>query len=851
MARRPTASKPAGSAPVPQRFVCVHGHFYQPPRENPWLETVEMQDSAAPYHDWNERITSECYAPNGASRITNERQQIIRIMNNYARMSFNFGPTLLSWLAEFAPRTYRMILDADAASMERYSGHGSALAQVYNHVIMPLASERDARTQIRWGIADFEFRFGRKPEGMWLAETAVSRKVLDLMAQEGIKFTILAPHQCARIRPLHRSEAHEAQHPSEDGAGPAEAEWTETLDASVDTTRPYLVRLDEGRSIAVFFYNGPASRAIAFEGLLHSGEKFAQRLLAGFRGDKPADEPQIVHVATDGESYGHHHRHGEMALSYAMHWIEENREAELTNYGEFLERFPPRWEAEVFDDSSWSCAHGVERWRSNCGCSGGKPGWNQLWRGPLREALDLLRDRSAPLAEAVAKPLLKDLWAARDAYIKVILNRSPEIDGFFEEHATHTLSPQERVTVLELLELQRYSQLMYTSCGWFFDEISGIETVQIIAYAGRVLQLAAKLFGEPGHKLEQDFLAALLAAQSNLTEIGNGAEVYRRFVTARRVDMEHVGAHYAISSMFRSYPSSGQLFCYDVHRHSYDLLTSGHGRVALGRAAVRSRITEETEEICFAVLHLGDQNLSAAVKRFHAGDETSWNTFLKGARTAVRKANLPDLIRLIDRFFGGTLYSLTSLFADEQHRILTSILNQTLEEVESSLMRIYEEHATLLHFLGENNVPAPPALALTATFAINASLRRTIDSDSFDPAEITRLLRRADIDNVTLDVPLISFTADKRMKRAMVRLEDNAETQNLAILQETLAVAESLQSLPMDVNLWQAQNIWNDMLRRSNSQYWSREWREGFMKLGTTMNIAVEHLVTEESVRAF
>jgi alpha-amylase/alpha-mannosidase (GH57 family) len=837
------------------RFVCIHGHFYQPPRENPWLETVEMQESAAPYHDWNDRITSECYAPNGASRIQNKQNKITRIMNNYSRMSFNFGPTLLSWLAESAPRTYRMIQDADAASKQRYSGHGSAIAQVYNHIIMPLANERDARTQIRWGIADFEHRFGRTPEGMWLAETAVSRKVLDLMAQEGIRFTILAPHQCARMRPLPADNAlfHSA---NGDGSSPDNATpWTETPNATVNTTRPYLVKLDEGRSIAVFFYNGPTSRAIAFEGLLNSGEEFARRVVNGTNGSHGASgdaEPQLSHVATDGESYGHHHKHGEMALSYAMHWIEDTGAATLTNYGEFLERFPPKWEAEVVDDSSWSCSHGVERWRSNCGCSGGKPGWNQLWRGPLREGLDLLRDGTAPLAEAAAKPLLKDLWAARDAYIGVVLDRTSEnVDRFLEEHATHELSPAERVAVLELLELERHTQLMYTSCGWFFDEISGIETIQIIAYAGRVLQLAARLFGDKGHKLEEQFLAKLVSAHSNVPEMGNGAEVYRRFVTGARGDMAHVGAHYAISSMFRAYPS-GQLFCFDVQRHSYDLLTSGHGRVALGRASLRSRITEEVEEVCFAVLHLGDQNLSAAVKRFRPGeDETSWNTFNKGARAAIRRANLPELIRLIDRFFGGTLYSLTSLFADEQHRILTSILNQTLEQVESSLMRIYEEHATLLHFLGENNVAAPPALAVAATFAINASLRRALEAEVYDPPEITRLLRRAEIDNVTLDSALLSYTADKRMKRAMVHLESAAEAQNIAVLNETLAIAESIESLPMDVNLWQAQNIWNDMLRSAESGFWSREWRETFMKLGTAMNIAVEELVTEESVRAF
>jgi len=835
----PSAPKPdAANSGMAQRYICVHGHFYQPPRENPWLETVEVQESAAPYHDWNERITAECYAPNGASRITNKQNEIVRIVNNYSRMSFNFGPTLLSWLADFAPRTYRMIQDADQASAERYGGHGSALAQVYNHIIMPLASERDARTQLRWGIVDFEHRFGRKPEGMWLAETAVNRSVLDLMAHAGLSYTILAPHQCARVRPIAKS-------------GSADETWDETPNATVDPTRPYLVKLDGGRSMTVFFYNGPASRAVAFEGALNDGEQFARRLIAGLHED--SDAPQLSHIATDGESYGHHHRHGEMALSYALHWIEENHQARLTNYGEFLERFPPQWEAEVEENSSWSCGHGVERWRSNCGCnSGGRPEWNQQWRGPLRDALDMLRDRTAPMAEAVAAPLLKDLWAARDAYIHVILDRSAEsVERFLASHATRNLSANERVTLFELLELERHTQLMYTSCGWFFDEISGIETIQIIAYAGRVLQLAAQLFGEPGAALEAEFLSMLELAKSNVPEIGDGAEVYRRFVTGGRLDLENVGAHYAISSMFRSYPESGQLFCFDVRRHSYDVLSSGRGRFAVGRAAIKSRITEECEEICFAVLHLGDQNLSAAVKRFRAEDQSAWNVFVQQTHASIRRANLPELIRLVDGYFGGTLYSLTSLFADEQHRILTSILNQTLSEVESSLMRIYEEHATLLDFLGEANVAAPPALAVTASFAINASLRRALEAETYDSSEIARLLRRAEIDHVSLDAPLLSYTADKRMKRAMVRLESAVEQQNIAVLHETLAIAESVRTLPMDVNLWQAQNIWNDLLQRSDSNYWSREWREGFRRIGVALNISVEELVIERGVRAF
>ncbi len=842
-----------------QRFVCVHGHFYQPPRENPWLETVEVQDSAAPFHDWNERITAECYAPNGASRITNKEGQITRILNNYARMSYNFGPTLLSWLEVFASRTYRMIVDADHASAQRFSGHGSALAQVYNHIIMPLASERDARTQIRWGIADFEHRFGRKPEGMWLAETAVSYDVLDLMAQEGIKFTILAPNQCARVRRMHAgggftrplfANGNGNGHGSDSVPGP----WIETRNASVNPSRPYLVRLKEGRSIAVFFYDGPTSRAIAFEGLLNSGEDFGRRVLAGLRPhaiEADFDEPQLAHVATDGESYGHHHRHGEMALSYAMHWIEKNDLAQITNYGEFLDKFPPRWEAEVVENSSWSCFHGVERWRSDCGCNGGKPGWNQAWRGPLRDAFNLLRDRTAPLAERLGASLFKDVWAARDAYITVMLDRRrSSVDRFFAEHATHKLTPKERVTALELMELERHTQLMYTSCGWFFDEISGIETVQVIAYAGRVLQLAAKLFGTEGVALETEFLDVLGRADSNVPETGSGADVYRKWVKSSRIDLEHVGAHYAISSMFRSYPDTGQIFCFDVQRHSYDVLTSGRGRVALGRARLTSRITEETEEICFAVVHLGDQNLSAAVKRYQPADAKAWNEFNENARVAIRRANLAELIRLIDAFFGSTTYSLTSLFADEQHRILKGILNQTLSEVEESLMHIYEEHATLLHFLGESNVPAPPALALTARFAINASLRHALEADTYDSAEVARLLRRAEMDNVPLDTAVLGYSADLRMKRAMLALEAVTKTQKMNVMAETLAIAESLRTLPGPSNLWQAQNIWHELLDRPDSRNWSREWREAYRKLGTALRISVDDLAMEDGAHA-
>jgi alpha-amylase/alpha-mannosidase (GH57 family) len=842
----------------------VHGHFYQPPRENPWLETVEVQDSAAPYHDWNERIAAECYAPNGASRITDRQNEIVRIVNNYARMSFNFGPTLLKWLADKTPRTYRRILDADIASAHRYGGHGSSVAQVYNHIIMPLASHRDALTQIRWGIADFQFRFNRRPEGMWLAETAVNRAVLDLMAAEGIQFTILAPHQCARVRnipqpanapdPLLPTESAEAANmPS---ANPPDNNWTETPSATVDTTHPYRIQLDQGRSIAVFFYDGPSSRAVAFEGLLNSGEAFGSRLLDAFRPPSPGvpETAELSHIATDGESYGHHHRYGEMALSYAMHWIEDNGHARLTNYGEFLAKFPPQWEAEVAEDTSWSCVHGVERWRSNCGCNGGKPGWNQEWRAPLREALDFLRDASAPLAEAFAAPLLTDLWSARDAYIDVVLDRSTASkDRFFARHATHILSPQERVAVLELMELERHTQLMYTSCGWFFDELSGIETIQIIAYAGRVLQLASKLFGPAGAALEEAFLAILARAKSNLPEMGTGADIYRKYVTGIRIELDQVGAHYAISSIFRSYPEDGELFCFDLHRDAYESFTSGRGKVALGRANIRSRITEEDEDIFFAVLHLGDQNLSAAVRRYSKqvpADLAAFTAFSAEIGTAIRRANLPDVIRLIDRFFGTLAYSLISLFADEQHRILRTILDRTLAEMEESLRKIYDDHASLLRYLTESGMAAPPALAIAANFAINSSLRRAIEADNFDPGEIGALFTRAAADQITLDIPVLAFAAGERIKRAMVALEAAATSDQtmMSALRTALSVATGLRSLPFDVNLWQAQNIWNDLFLRSDKIYWSPEWKLAFKKLGEALYIRVDQLVIDEGV---
>src|SRR6202035_3981626 len=350
-----------------------------------------------------------------------------------------------------------------------------------------LANRRDKVTQVKWGIADFEHRFKRRPEGMWMPETAVNTETLEVLAENGILYTIMAPRQAKRVR-------------RKGGRS-----WKDVSGDRIDPSRAYLVNLPSKKTINVFFYDGPISQGVAFEGLLNDGKRFADRLISGFSDTR--DWPQLSHIATDGESYGHHHRFGEMALTYALQHIENDKLAELTNYGQFLERYPADHFVEIVENSSWSCVHGVERWRSDCGCNSGGHPWNQQWRAPLRAALDWLRDRLAPIFESRLKEYVRDPWATRDDYIRVILDRSQETRGaFFADHAIRPLEPHEQVTALRLLEMQRHAMLMYTSCGWFFDELSGLETVQVIQYAGRAVQLAQDVFGEA---LVQRFLERL------------------------------------------------------------------------------------------------------------------------------------------------------------------------------------------------------------------------------------------------------------------------------------------------------------------------------------------------------
>ncbi|HEX2229154.1 MAG TPA: DUF3536 domain-containing protein [Candidatus Binatia bacterium] len=805
-----------------ERYICIHGHFYQPPRENPWLESIELQDSAYPYHDWNERITAECYAANSVSRILDVEGRIERLVNNYAKISFNFGPTLLSWLESKAPQVYLAILQADRESQRNFSGHGSALAQAYNHMIMPLASSRDRRTQVCWGIADFEHRFRRKPEGMWLPETAVDLETLEILAEAGIKFTILAPHQAGRVRRI------------------GESAWHDFSGGRIDPTRAYEQRLPSGRKIALFFYDGPVSRAVAFEGLLSRGEHLANRLLGIFSENRRRS--QLAHIATDGESYGHHHRFGDMALAYALNHIESNRLAKLTNYGEFLERNPPTHEVEVVPKTSWSCFHGIDRWRSNCGCnSGGHPGWNQEWRTPLRNALDWLRDRTVAPFERAALPLFESPWAARDDYIKVVLDRSAEnVEGFFARHAGRPLRPEEKTAALKLMELQRHAMLMYTSCGWFFDELSGIETVQVMQYAGRAVQLAQELFGD---SLETSFVARLADARSNIPEQGNGGRIYENFVKPAQVDWERAGAHYAVSSLFQDYSDQTNIYCFAASREDYQLLSAGLAKMAIGRVRLTSDITRESEALSFAVLHMGDHNVNGGVRKFRG--EEAYVALKQDATEPFLRAEFPEVIRLMDRHFGDSHYSVSSLFRDEQRKILDVVLASTLSEAETLYRQIYERRAPMMRFLTNLHIPLPKALGAAAEFVLNGYLRAALEQEDINPELIRSLLETTALEGAAVDAATLEFAFRHNLERLAERLSADPSE---AYVKQLQSAASVVQFLPFSVDLWKVQNIYyqllNDLLPKmrqaqARGDLAAKAWVEAFSVLGCQLNVKV------------
>ena len=492
---------------------------------------IEEQPSAAPFHDWNERVHFECYRANAFVRVGDPGPEE-QFINNYANLSFNFGPTLLSWLEGYHRYTYARILEADRESAMKHDSHGNAIAQAYGHAILPLCNERDLRTQIRWGLADFRYRFGRDAESLWLPETACNKRVMSALVEEGLRYVILAPNQAARVRNVSDSgrinQAGKMLAKPDSSAQDAGAPWHEVDENIIDTSISY--RWSDGaeaaKSIAVCFYDGPTSRAIAFEKLLRS----SRELVDGFA--RAARDREMLNIATDGETYGHHFKFGDLCLAHAVTEAAPARGFQITNYGEYLSLNPPTVEVEinngpVGEGTSWSCLHGVGRWIRDCGCqTGGEPGWNQEWRGPLRAALDHLRDENIPQFEATRNELFLFPWMARDESISLILDEVASREEFLLAQAGRWLSAEEQIRALTYLELQRMLLLMYTSCGWFFNDISGIETIQILQYAARAIDLMDQL---ELPSAREHFLEILAEAKSNRPEMGSGADIYLQF----------------------------------------------------------------------------------------------------------------------------------------------------------------------------------------------------------------------------------------------------------------------------------------------------------------------------------
>ena len=777
-----------------EKWICIHGHFYQPPRENPWLEAIEPQPSARPYRDWNERITAECYRPNASARVVDSQGVIINIVDNYQRMSFNVGPTLMSWLDAYAHDVHDALLAADRASRDRFGGHGSAMAQAYNHMIMPLATPRDRTTQVRWGIADFRHRFGRAPEGMWLPECAADTASLEALAAEGIAFTVLAPYQAKAWR------------------APGGNWRTEPIDPG----RAYRCPLPSGRSIDLFFYDGATAQAVAFERLLADGHQIISRMTA--RGDIEGGGPTLCHIATDGETYGHHHRYGDMALAWALSQVEGGwNSTRLTNYAEFRACVPATYEVQLAENTSWSCAHGIERWREDCGCnSGGRPTWNQKWRRPLRDAFDWLRDQAAAALDSVGALLFRDPWAARDAYITVVLARTAAArDRFLAEQAAHPLAADERVRALSLMELARHAMLMYTSCGWFFDDLSGIETVQCMQYAARVADLLTAIGGE---STLPELVDRLSAARSNLADEGDGRTVWQRRVAPARIDAEKVVAHVAVQALVSSHPVPATSTA--VHGFTVEIVDrverrSGRARMIAGNVCVQSQLTETTIPLCFAGLYLGDQHITGGVRPPPAPAE--WLEIGDELTVALRTDDVFAAQRAIERHFPGGQLSLGALLPGSREAVLEAVLGDAIHGAEQHLGDTYDHHAPLIRWLVAHELPVPDVLHTIAEATLIRRVLANMRSDDASFQLLRHQLAEAAEVRVSLDTQEIALAASDSLRRLIEKV-GHASSGPLGFDAEALdtvaRAAEVATRMKSAADLWFAQNATWGLLAR-------------------------------------
>lgn len=786
-------------------FLAIHGHFYQPPRENPWLEAVELQPSALPCHDWNERVNNECYAPNSVSKVVNHKNEVMSIVNNYEYMSFNFGPTLLSWMEEFAPTAYERIIKADIKSVEDHNGHGNAIAQVYNHMIMPLANELDKQTQVKWGIKDFEYRFGRKPEGMWLAETAVDDDTLRVLEENGIKFTILSPFQAKCVKKIDENN------------------WQDVSWGNIDPARSYryYIKSAPGKFIDLFFYDGAISKSVAFDELLTDGNKFLKRLQDGISYDR--NYPQLVNIATDGESYGHHTKFGDMALAFVMAMKVKDSGFTVTNYAEYLDKYRSDWQVQIKDVSSWSCSHGVGRWCEDCGCStGGHAGWNQKWRRPLRDAMDYLRDSVTPLFKEYGQKYFKDFLSARYNYIDVILDRSiTNVKQFQQEYFLPDLSEEDKVNAMKLLEMQRQAMLMYTSCGWFFCEISGIETVQIMKYAARVIQLAQDF---TDNDFETKYLEILSAAQSNYKEIGNGKDIYERFVKPSVITEKQIVSLWAVSSLYEDVEDEEDVYCYTITKKSYKKVQKGDSHFVVGHVEVQSKVTLERHNLIFALLQYTGGDFHCAIKEY---DEEYPEMQKELIRTYMVNP-LTEIIRALDGYFGKEYFTLKDIFIEERRKILQILMRERLDEFAKTYEDIYNEGKSSVLHLQALGLDIPNEFKIAAQYTLTRQFNELftgsngfIDEDIIQSAsDINFEAKRI---GITLDKTLTSKIFSKKVAQNINRLVYSMEYQQADVTHELL---DTIEKLEIKADISEAQNLFytrvvskfDDMIEHTNCQ---------------------------------
>ena len=805
-----------------KRYVCIHGHFYQPPRENPWLEVVEHQRSARPFHDWNERITAECYGPNTAARIMDREGYITDILNNYSMMSFDFGPTLLSWLEHNSPEVYGNILKADRESLARFSGHGAAMAQCYNHMIMPLANSRDKRTQISWGIRDFEHRFQRMPEGMWLPETAVDLETLNIMSEMGLRFVILDAHQAGRF------------------TGPGIDGWKDVGKGGIDTGMPYFTRLPSGRRMSIFFYNGPVSKAVSFDDLLDDGERFVHELSEAFSKEGGENVSRLVTIATDGETYGHHKKFGEMALSYCLSHMESDDRAHLTLYGEYLARNPPVLEVEIRENTSWSCVHGVDRWRDDCGCTtGGHPEWNQLWRRPLKKALDWLRDHLSRFFEATMEEYVKDPWSIRDNYITLILDRSPgNAEAFFQSEGLGGIARKKRIMIMKLLEMERHAMLMYTSCGWFFDEVARIETIQILTHASRAIQLAEEVGGA---KIEETFLGMLEKAPSNKKKYANAAEVYEGRVRPACRDLKAIGTSFALSTLFKERSGTFPYYCYSVTCREMERIALERYIISFGSFEATSTVTLETEEMFFGVLFERGSGIYGGIRTVR--DDMDIPSVQAEMKCAAEEHDIPGIKAVLDRHLQTSSYSMGDILDDERKGILIDLLRPLSDGIERLSTEMYDDN--IMNWLSDVVTASVPfRYSIMKEFLLYNELQRRIKGNGRDIERTVRLMKGLGSPLAILNERVMGELAAEWVEKLMERLFEDPNDMDL--LDDVVTAFRFLKEGELKADLWKSQNRYFELAERMDpifrecdeaEDHGTDERKELFGTLGELMGI--------------